>query len=389
MTIAVTARTAEPSACGAGRSLAIELLSQFDRTEPDAVILFASAMYDHQELLNAFIEVLRPAALVGCSTAAEFVTGYSGSGSACAIGIRSSEMSFKAAIGHGVRENEQSAARELAAGLDGLNDFQYPFRSALVLADALAGHNAMLVKHLDSATGGMYKFFGGAASDAVAFENTPVFHNGTVYDNAVVALEILSNKPVGVGVAHGWSPRGEKARVTEASGKRLISISAAPAVETYEEHAVAIGQEFNRDDPLPFFLHNVIGIEEHGKYRLRVPLSVNEDGSVNCATEVPEGSIVNIMGASGESTLAATREAVQSAKEQLDGNTPCLALFFDCIATRVRLGKDDAGNQLIAITEELGSVQYGGFNSYGQIARADGQHDGFHNCTALVCLLPS
>lgn len=389
MTIAVTTRTVETSAFAAGRSLATDLLSRFDGAEPDAVILFASAAYNHQELLDAFTEVLQPATLVGCSTAAEFVTGFNGSGSACAIGLRSSEMSFKAAIGHGVRENEQSAARQLAAGLDGLNDFRYPFCSALILADALAGHNAMLVKHLDSATGGMYKFFGGAASDEVTFENTPVFCNGSVYDNAVVALEILSNKPVGVGVAHGWSPRGEKARVTEASGKRLISLSAAPAVEMYEEHAASSGQAFHRHDPLPFFLHNVIGIEEHGKYRLRVPLSVNEDGSVNCATEVPERAIVNIMSASGESTIAATREAVQRAKEQLDGNTACLALFFDCIATRVRLGKEDAGNQLNAITEELGSVEYGGFNSYGQIARADGQHDGFHNCTALVCLLPS
>ena len=26
--------------------------------------------------------------------------------------------------------------------------------------------------------------------------------------------------------------------------------------------------------------------------------------------------------------------------------------------------------------------------SYGQIARADGQFSGFHNCTAVVCVLP-
>jgi hypothetical protein len=29
-----------------------------------------------------------------------------------------------------------------------------------------------------------------------------------------------------------------------------------------------------------------------------------------------------------------------------------------------------------------------GFNSYGQIVRAEGQFSGFHNCTAVVCVFP-
>jgi hypothetical protein len=30
-----------------------------------------------------------------------------------------------------------------------------------------------------------------------------------------------------------------------------------------------------------------------------------------------------------------------------------------------------------------------GCNTHGQIARAEGQFEGFHNCTAVVCLLPA
>jgi hypothetical protein len=30
----------------------------------------------------------------------------------------------------------------------------------------------------------------------------------------------------------------------------------------------------------------------------------------------------------------------------------------------------------------------GGENSYGQIVRAAGQFSGFHNCTAVVCVIP-
>jgi hypothetical protein len=40
------------------------------------------------------------------------------------------------------------------------------------------------------------------------------------------------------------------------------------------------------------------------------------------------------------------------------------------------------------VQEELGEVPYAGFNTYGQIAQSAGQFSGFHNCTAVVCVLP-
>ena len=39
---------------------------------------------------------------------------------------------------------------------------------------------------------------------------------------------------------------------------------------------------------------------------------------------------------------------------------------------------------------EIGpSASYVGCNTHGQIARAEGQFGGFHNCTAVVCVLPA
>jgi hypothetical protein len=82
--------------------------------------------------------------------------------------------------------------------------------------------------------------------------------SGAVPTDAVVALEILSNKPLGIGVDYGWQPASRPMRVTEAEGLRLASLNAVPAVEVFEEHAETTGQPFDTGDPLPFFLHNVI-----------------------------------------------------------------------------------------------------------------------------------
>ena len=54
---------------------------------------------------------------------------------------------------------------------------------------------------------------------------------------------------------------------------------------------------------------------------------------------------------------------------------------------RLRLG-DVFGLELDALTDQLGGIDLAGCNTHGQIARAEGQFGGFHNCTAVVCLFP-
>jgi hypothetical protein len=93
------------------------------------------------------------------------------------------------------------------------------------------------------------------------------------------------------------------------------------------------------------------------------------------------------MGATSVSAIEAAEHAVRAALAQLGGLEPEVALFFDCAATRLRLGKE-FGAELGSVRRALGTAQFAGCNTYGQIARARGQFNGFHNCTAVVCVIP-
>jgi hypothetical protein len=84
--------------------------------------------------------------------------------------------------------------------------------------------------------------------------------------------------------------------------------------------------------------------------------------------------------------LAAER-ATAAALANLGGQKPKAALFFDCVATRLRLG-DKFDTELDAVKAQLANIPLVGCNTHGQIARAAGQFEGFHNCTAVVCVLP-
>jgi hypothetical protein len=176
-------------------------------------------------------------------------------------------------------------------------------------------------------------------------------------------------------------------RVTEAHGNRLVSLNGTPAVHLFQEHAEVTGQRFDLKDALPFFLHNVIGIRSGEGYRLRVPLAVEDDGSILCAAAVPEGCVIHFMKTSNASAVLAARHATSAALRALGGARPAAAFVFDCVATRLRLGRDFE-NELDACARLLEPAGFVGCNTYGQIARAEGQFSGFHNCTAVVCVLP-
>ena len=372
----------------AGETLGRQIRDQLSGP-PHALIVFATPSGDHDALLAALAEVAGTHTIVGCSSAGEFTSDGSGQGLTNVTAIRSNTMRFAAAVGTGLSQDHGSAARQLVAGFTGADLQDFPYRAALLLVDALAGHAEELVDAMTLQTGGTYRFFGGGAGDDARFQRTRVFCGTHVHGDAAVALEIVSTKPVGIGARHGWRPASAPLRVTQADASRVVSLNAAPAVEVFEEHAEAGARTFDRSDPMPFFLHNIVGVETPGGFKLRVPLGVTDEGGIVCAAEVPTGATAHIMSTGGESAVAAAAAAVRDAVEQVtrEGGSPRAALFFDCVATRLRLGQG-FDHELDAVAEALGGAPFAGFNSYGQIVRSEGQFSGFHNCTAVVCVLP-
>lgn len=204
--------TAEDSSL-AGQELGQQIRQQLGDARPDAVVVFASARFDHAALLHALSETCQPGVLVGSSSAGEFTGNDRAEGSACALAIQSSTMRFAAGVGTGVSKDRGAAAQAVVSMFKGMQNTDYPYRTALVMTDALAGHADDLIEQLTVATSGTYEFAGGGAGDDAKFSKTHVFHGTRVFSDAVVALEILSQKPVGIGVQHGWEPASEGYRV--------------------------------------------------------------------------------------------------------------------------------------------------------------------------------
>jgi len=354
---------------------------------PNVIILFASPAYNYSEVLQELTAAFSSSIIVGSSSAGEFTSKKNSHNSISAVAIYSDEMSFSVGLAEGIQNSREQVANELLQALQGIDNYRYRYHTALIFADALSGYTDELVELLTEKTTGMYQFFGGGAGDNANFKNTYVFCNGVAAKDAAVILEILSNKPLGIGIGHGWKPNGEKMKVTEADGLRLISLNAIPAAEVIESFAKRTNQVYDPQNPVPFFLNNVLGFEVNGSYKLRCPLVVMDDGSVILASDIPAGASVHFMTSDSNATKEAAVLATQSALDLLDNHVPSVALFFDCVATRLRLGSEFSF-ELDKVQEVLKDTNYIGCNTYGQVARITGQFSGFQNCNAVVCIIP-
>ncbi len=387
VTQVVVSHTTLSSPIEAGAELARNVLHKLADRAPHALIVFASPAFDYRALLKALDEGCHPQLMVGCSSAGEFSGCADSNASVSVMAIVGDDMRFHAAIGRDLDTGLQGAVEQVMAAFTGATNTDFPYRSALIMTDALAGYTDDIIEQITTRTGGTYQLFGGGAADDAQFQETHVFLGTEAHAKSVVVLEMLSKRPLGLGVRHGWEPSGPPMRVTESAGNRVVSINATAAADVFEDHAERTGQQFNRADPMPFFLHNVIGIDTGDGFKLRVPLSLDEDGAISCAAAVPEGATVRLMVASAKSACEAASEASRAALNGLQGHKLAGSLLFDCAATRLRLGRD-FGDELKAVAQALESDNFAGCNTYGQIARTEGQFSGFHNCTAIVCAIP-
>ena len=223
MTESAVVYTDHPDSNDAGRVLGMQIAEAIHGS-PDVVILFAAPTYDQVTLLETLKRTCRPSLLVGCSSAGEFTNRVRGEGMVSAVALRSEEMLFSLGVGRGVSKNRNEAAKSLVSAFRGTHSHDFKYHSAVVLVDALAGHTDDLIEQMTVLTQGSYQFLGGGAGDNAQFSHTPVFYGTEVLSDAVVALEILSNKPVGIGAQHGWRPASASMLVTGAKDMCLDSI---------------------------------------------------------------------------------------------------------------------------------------------------------------------
>lgn len=355
--------------------------------------LFAAPDRDLSACLAAAADVVGGAHLIACTTAGEITEQGLTHGGVAVLLVASDAMEVAPAFADDLKANPVGAARQLAAALEhvrraaaGRNRRQL---TSVVLTDGLSGTGERLVTQLFDDGSGARQIVGGAAGDEGKFEATWVGAGGRVARDSVAALHVFGEHAWGVGVHHGLRPTTKPMRVTRAVDNVIHEIEGEPAFKAYVRHAADRGVTLTGADAGPYLIANELGIHFFDKVvRARAPLSVGADGSLTCAADVPRGSMVSILDGEPDVMIAAARSAAEEAKTHLGGRPAAGVLLFDCVCRGMIL-KDGFRREIDAVRHVFGDVPVAGFLTYGEIARYQGQLDGWHNATAVVVAIPA
>ena len=250
--------------------------------------------------------------------------------------------------------------------------------TAFVFVDAYADAGDQFVQQLFNTYGVEYTYIGGGAGTFDGDRRHCLFTpEGLVGDAAVVAMVAAEST---IGVEHGWTDIGGPFEITAADGRRLETLDGQPA---YDRYAAIIDAKTDRTVTTETFAEiatsHPFGISRLGAERIvRDPFAVDDDGSLQCFGDLPEGEFVHILQGDPETLVAAADRAHAAASE--GAHTDSAMVTFDCLS-RAQYLDADFDRELAALSQTANTI---GALTIGEIANDGRGHLEYYNKTAVV-----
>ncbi len=364
--------------------------------EAQLVVVFVSKGHDLAVVARTVDEASGAAPVVGASTAGEVFT--DGPADSSVVVMALGGEGFAVTTGLGISDEAQDPDADLTTvslrdaaftAASCANDVERRAHTVLLLlADGLVGDQMEVVRGAYEQAGASIPLVGGCAGDDLDMEQTFQIFGGQVHRGAVVAAAISSDRPIGIGVRHGWEPVGESMLVTGSQGVTVSSLDDQPALDVYLDRFNAPDEVRNDLDAfIDFAVTRPLGIRRRDRMEIRYVGGADfEQRTIQCIAEVPAGGLAWTMTGDADTILGATDDACTEAIEALGGADPLGLMVFDCIARRSVLSDDGDQAEVARMRVHAGTAPVAGFYTYGEIARTRGA-GGFHNQTLVALAL--
>lgn len=226
----------------------------------------------------------------------------------------------------------------------------------------------------------------GANAGSETFQPMPcLFDTEHLIQNGVLLMLIRPH--LGAILAHGYGAPPEMITATSTDGNRIKQIEWRPAFEVYQELVRAqSGVEVTRENFYQHAVHFPFGIiRANREILVRIPVALEEDGSLFCVGEVPANAVLTLLEApkiDSTHTLLALVQGLTELNGDLAGSG---LLLFYCAGRRLHLGLDAASGELRQFTELTRATPVAGALSLGEIGSSlQWGYPLFHNATLVA-----
>jgi signal transduction histidine kinase/CheY-like chemotaxis protein len=374
-----------PDARSAASAAVDEALRGVRRHAPSALFLFASMAHDLDEVVRGARSVAGDVPILGASTAGE-ICGTDHARSVVACVIASPFLSVRVGVGAGV-SRDWSAALEGALAAPGLaphfdGGTRWAELSALgrgAFAVLLSPGNARgrptrsfeLVEALKRRSLGRLPIFGGCAADDWRLERNAVLSSEGAVEDGVLVASFETELQFGIGLAHGLSPTGARAIVTEADGAEVVTLDGQPAAEVYARMVGTTPDALAASRHVTLSTGLVLGTRDLAGAHVPHTVSwVTPRGGLLVSRPVSPGTELAVLEVVSETAEVAGPDAIRKACLRGGIARPALALLSYC-ALRPKLLGDAWRGELARIGEALHGAPAVGFQSFGEQAPSD------------------
>lgn len=252
--------------------------------------------------------------------------------------------------------------------------------SLFLIFDGMLPNIATILEQTYSQLGNKVHYFGVNAGSET-FKPAPcLFDNQNFIGNGLIAL--LLPKHPGAILAHSYRQPEIQMTATSTDGNRINSIEGRPAFDVYQEFVeLHYGVVITVENLYEYGVHFPFGIiRKEGEPLVRIPVDVQEDGSLHCVGEVPPNTSLTLL----KAVSAGSNETIETIASHPQLSSGELVLNFYCAGRRLHLGKE-AQTELKALADRLSPQTIMGAISLGEIGSsvADG-HPYFHNAALLT-----
>lgn len=262
---------------------------------------------------------------------------------------------------------------------------EHPQVTLFLLFDALVPNISTLLDELYLQLANRVHYVG-ANAGSETFQPMPcLFDNARTIQNGVLLM--LLQPHLGAMLAHGYCAPARMISATSTEGNRIRQIDWRPAFEVYQELVRAqSGVEVTRENFYQHAVHFPFGIiRANHEVLVRIPVALEEDGSLFCVGEVPANAVLTLLEAPKIDSPHTLQTLVQGLTE-LDGELAGREiLLFYCAGRRLHLGLEAASNELRQFAQLTRATPIAGALSLGEIGSSlQWGYPLFHNATLVA-----
>lgn len=325
----------------AARDAAFQSKTNLNIDKIDIALIFSTIHYNPHQTVPILQTVLNEAKMIGCSTAGIILSSSIETHGIAVLTISSDDITFGIGSVKDLDKKDIQRAGNLLAR-ETLADFGRHGRHAFIFfTDGYLEKNYLLLKGVQEILGNVFPTLGAGSCDDFHFSDSFQIFRDNALTHAATGLIIGGHASIGIGCRHGWRPLGKPRVIDKSEGNVIKIIGGKKASSLYQEYfgSEAENLRSNQFGQMSILYPLGIFIEENSEYLLRNTISVQQDGSIVCQGDVPEGSEVHIMIGNKDSCKQAAIHAAEEAQKNLSGKKPKLIIIFESMARLKLLGR--------------------------------------------------